>query len=79
MEPRNAETCLLFELVVDAGKLLSDQTGCFTVTYKRKVKYIFILYSHDANTICQSPPREELARKSYTHTQHVMTALRRRD
>ena len=51
MEPRNAETRIVFSTVVDAVKVYIDQTGHFPVTSIRVVKYTFIIYSYDANTI----------------------------
>ena len=51
MDPRNTETNILFETVMDAVKLYLHQTGYFPVTSNRGLKYVFILYSYDANTI----------------------------
>ena len=36
-------------------KSLLDQTGCFTVTSIKGVKYVLILYSYDANVIFPEP------------------------
>ena len=47
MQPRNVETHLVFETVVDAGKFNPYQTGNFPVTSRKGVKYVFILYSYD--------------------------------
>ena len=55
MEYRNVETNIVFWTVAYEGKLYSDQTGRFTVTSIRGVKYVFILYSYDANGILSEP------------------------
>ena len=59
METGNAETHLVFATVVDTGKVYSDQTGHFTVTSSKGVKYVSILYSYEDNAIFQIPSRAE--------------------
>ena len=71
MDHINTETHLVFETITDKGKVCSYQTGCFPVTYRRGLKYLFILYSYIANRIL--PLRAELEITSYMHTKHVMT------
>ena len=44
MDFSNAETTLVFAAVVDAGNVYSYQTGRFTFTSSRGIKYVFILY-----------------------------------
>ena len=51
MDTNNAENCLVFVTVVDSGKLYSDQTGHFPFTSIRGVKYVFILYLYDTNSV----------------------------
>ena len=79
MESSNTETHIIFATVVDTGKGKSDQTGRFTVTYMRGVKYLFILYSYDANKFFLGTSRTEQERTYYRQTQNVMTASRRGD
>ena len=55
MNPINAGTYLSFTEVVDVGKLCSDQTGHFPVASITGVKYVFILYSYNANAIFSDP------------------------
>ena len=55
MKPGNSKTCLVFETVVDAGKVYSYQTGSFYVTYIKGVKYLLILYYYDTNAILSDP------------------------
>ena len=57
MKPGNSKTCLVFETVVDAGKVYSYQTGCFSVAYSKGENYVFILYSYDANAVLSNPFR----------------------
>ena len=55
MDPINAETRIFSATVVDSGKVYSYQIGNFPVTSRRGVKYVFILYSYDANAILSEP------------------------
>ena len=57
MDPRNSETQLVFGTVVDTGKVYSDQKGWFLVISRRVVKYVFILYSYNANTMFSETPK----------------------
>ena len=66
MDPRNEETHLVFATVIDSGKLYSYQTVHFTVTYRRGVKCIFILYSYDTNAVL-SEPLKNRTRKDILH------------
>ena len=77
MDPRNAETHLFFTTVLDTVIVYSDQTGHFSVTSSRGVKYVLFLYSYYANIIFQIPSRAEQECKSYRLTQNVMTNSRR--
>ena len=53
-KPRNAETNMLFALLLstsDIHKYYSDQTRKFPVNSSRGYQYVFILYEYDSNTI----------------------------
>ena len=77
MDTNNAENCLVFVTVVDSGKLYSDQTGHFPFTSIRGVKYVFILYLYDTNSVFHSSSIAELEITSYIHTQHLIITSRR--
>ena len=55
MEPDNTEKCIVFATFVGAGKVYSNQTGRFHVSSSKVVKYVFIVYSYDANAVFISP------------------------
>ena len=61
-EKRNIETCIVFATVLDAGKVCSYQSGSFTLTSSRVVKYVFILYSYGANAILSDPLKRILGK-----------------
>ena len=57
-EPLNAETNMLFALLLPASdihKSYSDQTGKFPVQSSRVYQYVFIIYEYDSNTILAKP------------------------
>ena len=67
MEPINTETHIVFATVVNAGKLYSEQTINFTVTSRKGVKYVFILYLYDNNKIL-SETLKMRTKKDILHT-----------
>jgi hypothetical protein len=38
-----------------SGKIHSDQTGGFPITFSRGSKYIMVVYDYDSNTILTKP------------------------
>ena len=73
MDIVNTEKHLVFRTVVYAGKLYSYQTGHFTVTPSKGIKYVFIICSYDDNAILSDTLKIELERIFYMPTPHVMT------
>ena len=54
-EPRVQTQMAYLQTVEFTGKVSTDQTGRFPVTYSRGSKYLVVLYDHDINAILAKP------------------------
>ena len=54
-EENNTKTNAMYAIVLEEGRIYTDQTGHFPVYSSRGSKYIMVLYCYDANAILAEP------------------------
>ena len=54
-EPKVRTQITYLQTIELTGKVSTDQTGRFPVTYYRRSKYLMVLYDHDSNAILDEP------------------------
>ena len=69
------KTHMAFASIEATGKVYTDQTGRFPHASSRGYKYIFILYSYDANAILAEPIKSRAAQDILSAYQKLVTYL----